>query len=128
MYLNYSFPFVKLLQQASTSGARIYHLLFITRDLLFFYLKFKTFPTILCKYVLIYYQLKYFMYIVTAQLLLYTQPGSLHLLYPSSLGDMAGKMTCFTGSAKCIFKSLRASTYKKQKCQCACLLKWSLSL
>lgn len=34
----------------------------------------------------------------------------------------------FTCTAKCMFKSLRASTYKKQKHQCACLLKWPLSL
>lgn len=79
-----------------------------------------------CKYVLAYYQ--YLVYLVTAQLLLYTQPGSLHLLYPSSLGVMAGKMTCFTWTAKCMVKSLRASMYQKQNHQCACLLKLSLSL
>lgn len=31
----------------------------------------------------------------TAQLLLYTQPGSLRLLHPSSLDVMAGKMTFY---------------------------------
>jgi len=72
MYLNYSFPFVKLLQQASTSGRRICHLFFTTSELLLFYLeKFKTFLHIYCKYVLVYCWLKYLVYVVTAQLFAY---------------------------------------------------------